>query len=382
MTKFMCKEFLLTLFSLMFGIAGVNAQVTIGADEVPHSGAILDLRSDTTTGKGLKLPVVKIEDASKFQLSADASTAEGMLVFNINPSIIGGHGKGLYVWSNSTWNLVSPTVSASGISLNKKSIKFTTLKPDTLIAEVFPTYSVNKSVSWHSSNSAVATVSQDGIVTPKTGGNAKIYVTTNGSNQSDSCSVTVIICGAYTNAAKTQWLSFMCHNLGADETADPFTPSAKIHGAKYKWGVKNPALTQAADQANAGAIPNWSSITPSPTTNGVNWDMVNANPCPVGWRVPTSAEWNAVFNNNTITRVGSWTNNNYDSGIKVGSTLFLPTAGYRSFDGALSNRGVRGYHLSATADGTNGSYMFHSDNQYGMYSDSRSYAYSVRCVAQ
>jgi hypothetical protein len=203
MTKFMCKEFLLTLVSLMFGIAGLNAQVTIGADEAPHSGAILDLRSDTTTGKGkgLKLPVVKITDASKFQLSADASTAEGMLVFNINPSIIGGHGKGLYVWSNSTWNLVSPTVSAAGIKLNKTELTFTSKTVvDTLVAEVFPTYSVSGNVIWTSSVPTVASITviaDSAIITPLASGTTTITVQTADGSQSAVCEVAVALPGDF-----------------------------------------------------------------------------------------------------------------------------------------------------------------------------------------
>jgi uncharacterized protein (TIGR02145 family) len=196
-------------------------------------------------------------------------------------------------------------------------------------------------------------------------------------------------CGAYTDAAHTQWLTFMCHNLGANEALDPFTPSQYIHGAKYKWGVKVPALTQEEDQANAGSFSNWDSRggTP-PTTSGVDWDMATANPCPAGWRVPTIAEWKAVINtnNNTITKIGDWTGytTNYNSVMKVGDFLFLPVAGDRGYyDGILHNRGSYGNYWSATSINARGYAMcFFLSGQNTGYDGIRTYGFSVRCIAE
>ncbi len=50
--------------------------------------------------------------------------------------------------------------------------------------------------------------------------------------------INVSRCGAYLGPNNTLWKEFMCHNLGADLSADPFTPAAAAHGAKYQWGVK------------------------------------------------------------------------------------------------------------------------------------------------
>jgi hypothetical protein len=40
------------------------------------------------------------------------------------------------------------------------------------------------------------------------------------------------ICGAYVAAGV--WKQFMCHNLGADASLDPFTPVQGIHGNLYQ----------------------------------------------------------------------------------------------------------------------------------------------------
>ncbi|MDR1632290.1 MAG: Ig-like domain-containing protein [Dysgonamonadaceae bacterium] len=95
-------SFLFLLFLIVFGTANLYAQVTIGSDEEPHSGAILDLKSDN---KGLKLPSVSLSDTAVFQLSAnpsDAVSAKGMMVYNTNDNTTGGRGQGIYTW-NGTW---------------------------------------------------------------------------------------------------------------------------------------------------------------------------------------------------------------------------------------------------------------------------------------
>jgi uncharacterized protein (TIGR02145 family) len=194
-----------------------------------------------------------------------------------------------------------------------------------------------------------------------------------------------LACGAYT--APDVFKAFMCHNLGADQNADPFTPAAAIHGAKYKWGTGLVALTQAEDQAENGTISNWESKggTPPPITEDVDWNMTTANPCPAGYRVPTQQEWSGVLDNNTITKVGTWTNSaiNYSSGMKVGNSLFLPAAGSRNYYGTLENRGSSGnYWCSSYHDGLGAiaySLMFSSNYLYVSYSGSR--GHSVRCIA-
>jgi uncharacterized protein (TIGR02145 family) len=97
----MTKKVILLLFILFLGTISMNAQVTIGADNAPHPGAVLDLQSS----KGLKLPTVALSDVNVFQLSSasDAATATSMMVYNTNEEIAGGQGSGIYVWNGSKW---------------------------------------------------------------------------------------------------------------------------------------------------------------------------------------------------------------------------------------------------------------------------------------
>jgi uncharacterized protein (TIGR02145 family) len=217
----------------------------------------------------------------------------------------------------------------------------------------------------------------------------------NGSGIDKTVKVTALIkdcqcCGAYVNAAKTQWLNFSCHNLGADESADPFTPAAAIHGARYKWGIKDYAMSRIEDQNSAyyGGVSDWLSRggTP-PTTSDIDWDMENDNPCPSGWRVPTYSEWTAVRNSNSSKSVGSWggSNTNYSAGVHIGDVLFFPATGHRcnsnNNNGVLYSRGLNGQCWSSTANGSNGYNMaFENGGLFYIESLSRIYGFNVRCV--
>ncbi|MCU6791823.1 Ig-like domain-containing protein [Paenibacillus sp. WQ 127069] len=60
-----------------------------------------------------------------------------------------------------------------------------------LTAKVEPANADNKAVTWSSSNPAVATVDEDGLVTVHTAGTVVIKVATEDGGFSDTCTVTV-----------------------------------------------------------------------------------------------------------------------------------------------------------------------------------------------
>ena len=194
-------------------------------------------------------------------------------------------------------------------------------------------------------------------------------------------------CGAY--VAPGVWKEFMCQNLGADPSADPFTPSALIHGAKYQWGATTGMTgryySQADDQSNSGTISGWNT-TPLPDNTWQGAVKTASDPCPAGYRVPTLAQWQGVISNNTATRTGSWTNSvtNYTTAIKFGTALLLPAAGFRSStSGALGSRGYGGNYWSSTQNTSpDAYYLYFLSSTAGMDSNSRSYGFSVRCLSE
>jgi uncharacterized protein (TIGR02145 family) len=205
-------------------------------------------------------------------------------------------------------------------------------------------------------------------------------------------------CGAY--VAADTWKAFKCHNLGADESADPFTPSWKLIGNYYQWG-RNTNITSGSPrygaagptgpgsgEANAGFIV--VNTTDAANDAWVDGSKTTNDPCPAGFRVPTKAQWLAVINTslNTVSYGTGWASSstNYAAGLRIGSGtsgLFLPAAGSRSgFTGALSLRGQLGYYWSSTEAGSNARSLYLTNGLAGVGNISRNSGYSVRCIAE
>ncbi|MDV4140846.1 hypothetical protein CMT31_05590 [Elizabethkingia anophelis] len=205
-------------------------------------------------------------------------------------------------------------------------------------------------------------------------------------------------CGVYLGAGNTQWNDFMCYNLGADQSMDPFTASALVHGDKYQWGAQTGETgyyySQSDDQSNSGAILDWNTVG-KPNGSWSDSSKTLNDPCPPGYRVPTRTEWQNIINNNkNIERVGSWANDgNYTSALYFRDasnirTLMLPTTGFRdALSGTPLYRGNTGLYWSSNESTTSfplGQYS------YGLYigpstlstsNVSRVHGLAVRCIA-
>lgn len=155
---------------------------------------------------------------------------------------------------------------------------------------------------------------------------------------------------------------FMCHNLGADTSADPFVPSSAIHGAKYQWGAGAEEygryISQSTDQSNPGFRPDGYITTSDKADDSwLDTKKTSNDPCPSGFRVPTILDWEGVSSHNpNKERVGTWENdvNNYGAAIYYGTaksprTLMIPIAGYRGgLEGLLMYRGARAKYWTSS----------------------------------
>ena len=81
-------------------------------------------------------------------------------------------------------------IPVSSVSLNKTSTTIVAGDTEQLVATIEPVNAANQNLTWSSSNINIATVSQDGIVSAVTAGNAYIYAAAD-NGKSASCYVTV-----------------------------------------------------------------------------------------------------------------------------------------------------------------------------------------------
>ena len=185
-------------------------------------------------------------------------------------------------------------------------------------------------------------------------------------------------------------------NLGASQVATSAT-DASSYGFLYQWGRgsdghqvrTSPTTTTYSNGPSPGngsfilssrQDGNWMDQNPS-TTSWVGTAAIN-NPCPSGWRIPTTDEWtwfisNLRVSNNSIGFNASTAYSN-DFNIK------LPSGGQRHrLDGRLTNENHHGYYLNNTSSGGVKMIYFNgsgTDNRYDQGYDAGAYGAGVRCI--
>ncbi len=175
---------------------------------------------------------------------------------------------------------------------------------------------------------------------------------------------------------------WMDRNLGALQVATSST-DASSYGNLYQWG-------RAADGHESRTSGTTSTLATSDTPghgdfitnrsspydwrnpqNDNLWQGVSGinNPCPSGYRIPTSAEWEAERT--------SWSSN--DAAGAFASPLKLPMAGWRSpIDGTITYVDSR-YWSSTVYSTLAGKLIFNSSNSF-VSTEGRVAGFSVRCI--
>ncbi len=261
------------------------------------------------------------------------------------------------------------TVAVTGVGLDKTSLSMTVGDFQTLTATVTPSNATDKSVTWSSSNTSVATVSSSGVVTAKGIGTATITVTTNDGDKRALCTI-VVNDKPYSVAVpepidlglSVKWASF---NVGATKpeeygdyfawgetepyfsNRDPLTwKEGKEQGynwASYRWCMGTmESLTKYCTLSSDG----YKGFTDGKTVLDPEDDAAHVN---LGgkWRMPTEAEFTELLDNCDF----EYSSVNGIECCKVigpnGSFIFFPFTGY-FFSISINDSSGIGYYLSAS----------------------------------
>ncbi len=220
----------------------------------------------------------------------------------------------------------------------------------------------------------------------------RIYIYDDGSSEwkEVALSAVILVPTVYNPTTGKTWMD---RNLGASQVATSSTDTA-AYGNLYQWGRAtegHETRTSSASSTNAStAIPNdgnsWDGLFITEGGSPYDWLVSQDdnlwqgvtgtnNPCPSGFRLPTTAEWDAE-------RL-SWATS--DTAGAFGSPLKLTVNGYRYYtDGSLTSVGNDGDYWGSTTSnswfGKSAVSLYISSGSAGMYYEKRAYGFSVRCI--
>jgi uncharacterized protein (TIGR02145 family) len=432
----MKKIFFLMLIFLIWSAASMNAQVLIGLGDEPDGSAVLELRSNNL---GLLFPRVALkstEDQSTIEYPV-----EGLAVYNT--ATVGNDATavvpGIYVFNGTAWTLQAPPVIISqptaftfhrlydvnGDPNAPTSVPAVTLSVIASGATSYQWYLKPKNLNAPASAIDGATSADYNPTSTLTAWGMYSYycVVSNayGSVKSDIADV-AIGCGAKT--IDGGWLSFMCHNLGADTSLDPFTyysindtTSKDIKGWLFQWG----RIADGHQWRSSGTVLRANGVSGTFTTNNQirsdstllygkfitvtntpsdwhspqiynlwNPSEPSNDPCPTGWRLPWQDEWAYIYKlalgqtdlNPTTANTWRWSGNGYEitpDGNVV--TLFLPAAGLRREGDGGNTAGSGGrYHTSMNYATAGVSLLLEASRVSAFTIGSRASGRSVRCI--
>ena len=314
------------------------------------------------------------------------------------------------------------------VYLNTTSLTLSQNASYTLSAEVEP-LSGDQTVIWSSSLPSVAVVDGNGNVTTLADGTTVISAVCGGAGA--YCTVTVISCRTDIKDYVVDGVSYgkgiaLGNVIWAPVNCgyEPATTDSKgyPYGQLYQWGRKYGQgystynyQEKTVPEMLEGPLPfenairekysdTFFTVTSSPydwasPQNNYMWNSgkesapirTENDPCPEGWRVPTSEELAVLKRNKS-----SWTEEGSRKGMYFSGKytyyenapkVFLPAAGYRSNNGSAFARDERGCYWSSNPNyiSSDREYLEFSDIGYASMDNGigyRALGHSVRCVQE
>lgn len=234
-------------------------------------------------------------------------------------------------------------VSVTGVSITPTTLSLNKGKSATLTAKVLPEDATEKSLTWTSSNSAVATVDNTGKVTGVSGGTATITATSvmDGSKKA-TCTVTVADANghAYVDLGLTSGTLWATMNVGATSPSD--------YGSYFAWGETTTKSTYTSSNYTYSSNP--STLPIDKDAARVNWGGA--------WKMPTKAQFSELKSECTWTWSTLSGNYGYTVSSKKNSNyIFLPAAGSKGT--SVSSAASSGFYWSSELYSTNSTYAYY-----------------------
>lgn len=168
-------------------------------DAVANDNSKPNFTLDIVDDNGAVVKNIYSHYGSKDKFGTGGTNKWGVSNSDISPAVSGHIKITLYASSSGKYAAIdniqitgsAGPVAVTGVALNKETTTIEAGQTETLVAIVAPDNAENKNISWSSSNSSVATVDQNGVVSALSAGTANITVTTEDGEFTATCVVTV-----------------------------------------------------------------------------------------------------------------------------------------------------------------------------------------------
>ena len=160
-------------------------------------------------------------------------------------------------------------IKANSVALDKTSIQITSQNSiNKLVATVTPTQASQK-VSWSSSNGNIAKVDSKGRVTPVGNGTCKIIATTtDGTNRTASCDVTVDV--KFVTGISFDFNSYTITNVNQTPVFNPNITPSDAEDKSVRWSSSNTKVATVSSSGVIKAAGNGTCKITATTTDGTN----------------------------------------------------------------------------------------------------------------
>ena len=304
-------------------------------------------------------------------------------------------------------------ISVQSVTMSKTSHAFTSVGQTVqLTAIVSPSNATYPTITWQSSNTAVATVSGNGLVSCTGSGSATITAIADG--KSATCTISaeislasgtvVDVCGnkyKYVRIGTQYWMAenmrcnkYDTHSEQAGRTISnsySFLTLAPCYtdASKY-WSSKQYSGNLTSSQiSKLGYLYSWAAavglLTGSEADNQkTNFNSKRQGICPNGWHVPTNTEWytlqNYIGSREGVKMKSSSGWYNSANGTDDYSFTALPAGNTASSSADYVGKETGFWTATPRGDGAQ-SRQLDSDNDFlGDYNSHKGMGYSVRCV--
>ena len=251
----------------------VTLTATVPVPTVAVTGVRLDKTSLSFTGTGssqILTATVSPSNATNNTLTWSSSNTSVATVFYGVVEAVGFGTATITAKSNNgktaSCSVTVNPIAVSGVSLNKSSLSFTgTGSSQTLTATVSPSNATNKTLTWSSSNTSVATVS-NGVVKAVGFGTATITAKSN-NGKTASCSVTVNPIQP-TGIKATPETSTLYGLNGTVKLSANVMPSNATNKA-VTWSSRNTSVATVSSDGTVKAVGYGTTVITATTVNGL-----------------------------------------------------------------------------------------------------------------